>query len=194
MTHLKTLYSVIAVLLLCLFMTTGSVWAQAPAEKGGDSETTSKMQRGQGRTQMTTEQMQKMMVKRYQTLLGMSDEELAVIGPYVLKVTTLSSSTQTRGTGRTMIMGGRGNTTQGTDAQTQTRGNRGAEQQDENLTALSTLLEDENASSDEIKSKLSAFRKAQASAKQELAVAQKELRELLTLRQEALLVTMGLLE
>ena len=91
-------------------------------------------------------------------------------------------------------MGGRGNTTQGTDDQAQNRGDRGTEQQDENLQALQTLLEDENATSDEIKSKLSALRKAQVTAKQELAVAQKELRELLTLRQEAMLVVMGLLE
>jgi len=193
MTHLKSVYGVIAVLLLCLFMTTGSALAQKTDEKGGDSAVTGQKQRGQGRTQMDPEQMQQRLVQRYQEFLGMSDEEWAVIGPYVLKVSTLSSSSQSRGTGRTM-MGGRGNTTQETDAQTQTRGNRGTEQQDENLQALQTLLEDENATSDEIKSKLSALRKAQATAKQELAVAQKELRELLTLRQEAMLVVMGLLE
>ncbi len=193
MTHLKTLYSVIAVLLLCLFMTTGSAWAQVADEKGGDSGETSQKQRGQGRTQVDSEQIQQRIVQRYQELLGMSDEEWAVIGPYVLKVSTLSSSTQSRITVLRMMMGGRGNTTQGTQDQAQTRG-RGMTTQDENLQALQTLLEDEGATSDEIKTKLSALRKAREAATLELATARKELRELLTLRQEALLVVMGLLE
>ena len=165
------------------------------------------MQGGRGNTQMDSEQMQQMMAQRYQELLGMSDEEWAVIGPYVLKVATLSQSTQSRSSGMRAMMGSRSSSNRRQDSQDQeadssqsqsrsqaqrSRSSRGS--QDENLQALETLLEDENATSDEIKAKLSALRKAREKSKQELAAAQKELRELLTLRQEATLVVQGLLE
>jgi chromosome segregation ATPase len=105
-----------------------------------------------------------------------------------------------------MMMGGRGNTPGGTQGQDQSQEQDQSQNQsqrsmsttrgsqDENLQALQTLLEDKNATSDEIKAKLSVLRKAREAAKQELAQAQRELRELLTLRQEAMLVVMGLLE
>ena len=177
------------ILFTLFFVMTGFALAQ-PSERNRDSSETGETERN-GRTQMDSEQIQQRMVKRYQDLLGMSDEEWAVIGPYVLKVTTLSSSTQSWESGmRTMMMSGRGNTTRGT----QTESGGAMTQPDDYLEALETLLEDENATSDEIKAKLSALRTARETARQELAMAQKELRELLTLRQEATLVVMGLLE
>ena len=51
-----------------------------------------------------------------------------------------------------------------------------------------------NASDDEYKAKLAALRDARAKAKAELTAAQKELKEVLTQRQEAVLVTNGMLE
>lgn len=212
MAHFKSIFQWVAVLLLCMFLTTGFALAQPPGGGAGDQGGTGQMQEasmgqqgGPGGMQMMQqdpEQMQQMVAQRYKELLGMSDEEWAVTGPYVLKVATLSSAAQSRGAGMRMMMGGRGNMQQGTQAQGQNqaqdqnqRGRRmTAGAQDENLQALQTLLEDENATNDEIKAKLSTLRKARETAKQELAVAQKELRELLTLRQEARLVVMGLLE
>lgn len=213
MTHFKSVFRFFAVLLLCLFATTGFALAQPPASGAGDQAGGGQMQGapmgqqgGPGGMQIDQEQMQQMMAERYMELLGMSDEEWAVIGPYVLKVQELSSSTQTRRSGMRMMMGGRGNMPQGEQAQgedqtqdqasNQDQRGRGMMRgsQDENLTALQTLLEDENATNDEIKSKLAALRKAREIAKKELATARKELRELLTLRQEAMLVVMGLLE
>lgn len=219
MTQLKSVFHLLAVLLLCLFVMTGFALAQPPGGGNGDQAGMGQMQGGamgqqggRGNMQMDQEQMQQMMAQRYQELLGMSDEEWAVIGPYVLKVATLSQSTSTRSSSMRMMMGSRssssssrrqdsqdqgGASTQGQDqstsqgqrTRTSTRGS-----QDENLQALETLLEDENATSDEIKAKLSVLRKAREKSKQELAVAQRELREFLTLRQEAILVVQGLLE
>jgi hypothetical protein len=51
-----------------------------------------------------------------------------------------------------------------------------------------------NASSDELKTKLAALREARAKAREDLTKAQAELRELLTMKQEAALVMMGMLE
>lgn len=214
MIRLKSFLCNFVVFLICLFMTTGFALAQPPGGTG-DQAGGAQMQQGApmgqqggpGGVQMDQEEMQQMMAQRYKELLEMSDEEWAVIGPYVLKVATLSRTTQSRGTGMRMMMGGRGNMPQGAQAQDQAqdqasnqdqqdqrnRGNmRGT--QDENLQTLQTLLEDEKATSGEIKAKLSALRKARETSKQELVAAQKELRELLTLRQEAMLVVMGLLE
>jgi hypothetical protein len=203
MTNLKSTFLFLSVLVFSLFIVTGAILAQLPGAASGD-QGAGQMLGGRRGMQMDSEQMQEMMAQRYQELLGMSDEEWAVIGPYVLKVTTLSSATQSRGTGIRMIMSSRGNTRQEAQEQSQTeaqsrdqnRRTRGTttDSQDENLEALQTLLEDENATTDEIKAKLSALRKARETAKQELATARKELRELLTLRQEATLVVMGLLE
>jgi hypothetical protein len=206
MNHLKSVILMLAVFSVSLLMTTGWVLAQPPGGAAGNQGGEGQVQGGPGGMQMDQEQMQQMMAQRYQEVLGMSDEEWAVIGPYVLKVANLSQASQSRGSGMRMMMGGRGNRQQGTQAQEQTqtqsessnqnRRGRGMTRgsQDENLQALQTLLEDEGATTDEIKTKLSTLRKARETAKQELAVAQKELRELLTIRQEAMLVVMGLLE
>jgi hypothetical protein len=58
---------------------------------------------------------------------------------------------------------------------------------------LSTTLENESASAEEIKKQLTTLRAEKEKTKQEQAKAQQELRQLLTLRQEAQLVLMGLL-
>jgi len=59
--------------------------------------------------------------------------------------------------------------------------------------ALNTTLEDQSASADTIKAQLTALRGAREKAKQDLAAAQQDLRQILTLRQEALLVVSGML-
>jgi chromosome segregation ATPase len=59
---------------------------------------------------------------------------------------------------------------------------------------LSELLRNQEATTDRIKAGLSALRAAKERARQELAAAQQNLRQILTLRQEALLVLNGLLD
>ena len=59
---------------------------------------------------------------------------------------------------------------------------------------LRTLLEDKAASEDQIKQKLAAFREARDKSRTELASLQKELKEIVMPRQEAVLVQWGMLE
>lgn len=59
---------------------------------------------------------------------------------------------------------------------------------------LRNLANDETASSDDIKKQINALRKAQETAQQKLSVARQELRSLLTVRQEAYLITTGVLD
>jgi chromosome segregation ATPase len=59
---------------------------------------------------------------------------------------------------------------------------------------LRELLRDENAEAEQIKARLSALRAEKEKARQELAKARRELQQIMTLRQEAVLVLAGLLE
>lgn len=59
---------------------------------------------------------------------------------------------------------------------------------------LGELLRDKAAAPDQIKARLAALRAAKEKTRQELATAQQNLRQILTLRQEALLVLNGLLD
>jgi hypothetical protein len=61
-------------------------------------------------------------------------------------------------------------------------------------TALQTTLADKSATPDDIKAKLTALRDAKTKGKATLVKAQDDLRELLTARQEAVLVGMSMLE
>jgi hypothetical protein len=135
--------------------------------------------------------MREMMMQRVQESLGATDEEWQVIGPRLGKVMTLSR--EARG-GRGMgALFGRGRW-----------GGRPAAEEDEpeeEQTAieqatdgLQAALEDEAATAEQVKQKLSAYRAAREQARQELAAAQQELREVLSVRQEARLVLFGMLE
>jgi Spy/CpxP family protein refolding chaperone len=59
---------------------------------------------------------------------------------------------------------------------------------------LRKVLEDKASTEDQIKQKLTAFREARDKARTELTSAQKELKEVLMPRQEAVLVTYGLVD
>ena len=59
---------------------------------------------------------------------------------------------------------------------------------------LQTTLENKSATPEEIAAKLKAVREARAKAKEQVTAAQKDLKEVLTQRQEAVLVNMGWLE
>ena len=140
--------------------------------------------------------------------LGVSDDEWQVVGPRLIKVMTLSRQTQMgRGMGRMFMgrgpqdgpQGGRQGGPQGGPQGDQQRrpGGPFGEREETELSkasdALQTTLENSASTADEIKAKLTALRTAKEKARSELATAQKELREVLTLRQEAQLVLMGML-
>ncbi len=59
---------------------------------------------------------------------------------------------------------------------------------------LREVLGDKDAKADEIKAKLTALRAAKEQSRQELVKARENLRQIMTLRQEAVLVLNGLLE
>ncbi|MEX0775571.1 MAG: hypothetical protein WD042_07630 [Phycisphaeraceae bacterium] len=143
-------------------------------QRGGDGE----------RGRFDPEQMRQRMNERMKEALGASDEEWKVLQPRVEKVTTLQRDA--RGSG----FAGRRRGGPEADAANQPPQTPVAKAAEE----LRTTLEDDKASNDVIKAKLEALRKARADAKVALEAAQKDLREIVSLRQEAQLVSMGILE
>lgn len=133
-------------------------------------------------------QMMQGMMDRLKTQLGASDDEFAAIQPKIQAVMTLQRDTSPRMRGM-FGRGGRGGfgggfggpTTQPSAVQTA-------------LLDLQTTLNDQNATPDAIKGKLDALRDAKSKARQDLIVAQQDLKSILTQRQEAVMVLDGILD
>ena len=129
------------------------------------------------RGQWDPAQIREMMAQRFKAALGCTDEEWEVIGPRVEKVVEVQFQARF-GRGGFGGPGGRGGMFQGSpEAQ-----------------ALSEALQSEDTSNEDIKAKLKAFRDAAKKKEVELKKARDELREVLTLRQEARLVLMSILD
>ena len=141
---------------------------------------------------------QQRMVEMVKSELGATSQEWTVIEPRLAKVMTLSRDVNQRGMGM-MRRGRRGDERAG-------RGGRGSqgqptqESQSEQsevqkaTNSLQEVLNKSDSSPDEVKAKLLALRNAQEKTKQELAKAQQDLKQILSVRQEAKLVLLGLLD
>ena len=193
---------VIAVGVVVLVVACGLLVAQ-PQGRGGQRPGGQPGQRGQ-RGQFDMDRFRQMMNERMKTQLGASDAEWTVIEPRLTKVMTLSRQAGSGGRGMMgMFMGQR----RGPGGAPGAPGDRGSEGRTRpqrpdarELTAvekageqLRTTLENTAASAEQIKAQLIALRNAREKARQELIKAQKDLQQILTLRQEAQLVLMGLL-
>ncbi|MBN1805905.1 MAG: hypothetical protein JW837_11700 [Sedimentisphaerales bacterium] len=150
----------------------------------------------QGR-QFDPERMRQMMSQRMQELFGATNEEWKILGPRVIKVQDLSR--QVGGGFRGGMFGAMGMGRRGGPGGDRFGDRPGAPDREqteiEKVTeGLRTLLENTSATPEQIKQQLTTVRAAKEKAKQQLAVAQKELREVITLRQEAQCVMMGILD
>jgi hypothetical protein len=127
------------------------------------------------------ERMQQFMGARIKERLQASDDEWAVIEPLLRRVSELRRQTRVAGS----VMG-RGRRPPEAEAATNP-----AEKAAE---ALRTALDGEGTAAETIKARLDELRAARAAASAELKKAQEELRAVLTVRQEAELVLMGVLD
>jgi peptidoglycan hydrolase CwlO-like protein len=122
--------------------------------------------------------------------LDAKDDEWQVLQPKIEKVSAARIAMMSRG------MFGRGGPGGGD------RGGRGGDSSSSQASSpvqaaskeLSTALENKDTPPDQIQAKLTALRAARTRAKTDLEAAQKDLQAVLTPRQEAVLVTNGLLE
>jgi hypothetical protein len=175
-----------------------------------------------GRGNFDPEQIRQQIAQRMKERIGASDEEWSVLQPKVEKVMQLQRRTASGG-GMGMLFGrgGRGGGGPGGGDRGDRggdrgdrggdRGDRGGDRGDRRGPGGGLFGGDDdspvaqarrelqrsieaNANADELKAKIAAFREARTKAREELTQAQQELRELLTMKQEAALVMMGMLE
>jgi len=197
----KTILSVVAALVVGLLLVGQSL--SQPGQRGQRGQRGGAQdqqgQRPQGR-QFDPQQMRQMMEQRMREQLGATEQEWKVLGPRVMKVSELSRETRGGGRGGMMMFGGMG----GRGGPGGPQGNRPGDRPDapareqtpveKTQEELRTLLENTATTPDQIKNQLTKLRAAREKAKQDLAKAQQDLRQVLTLRQEATLVLMGMLD
>jgi hypothetical protein len=135
---------------------------------------------GGGRGNFDPAEMRARMMERYQEQLGFSDAEFKAIQPLIEDVQT--KQREARGGRGGMMFGGRG----GAGG----RGGRGGNQDaDPELEALQSAIE----SGSNIEAKLAAFRAARDKKEADLKKAQDTLKSVLTVKQEAQAVLMGII-
>ena len=181
---------------------------QAIAQEGRPPPPPGQERGREGRTQRSPEEwrqrmeeVRKGMEDRIREQLGATEEEWKVLQPRMDKVQQLMR--QSRGGFRGMLgmfgmsgmfgRGGRGGRG-GDDRRTEGQPEREQSDVEMKTDALRSLLEDETSSAGSIKAALAALRKARQKSQDDLALARKELREVVTARQEAQLVLMTLLD
>jgi len=137
---------------------------------------------GGGRGNFDPAEMRARMMERYQEQLGFSDAEFKAIQPLIEDVQT--KQRDARGGRGGMMFGGRGGMMFGG------RGGRGGNQDaDPELEALQSAIE----SGSNIEAKLAAFRAARDKKEADLKKAQDTLKSVLTVKQEAQAVLMGII-
>ncbi len=179
----------VAGLLLAGLTLTVFAQEQAPAQGRNRQRQQGSFQQGQGgeRPQWNPEQMRQRWTERIKETLGVSEEEWKVIQPRLEKVMTLSRQTS----GMRMMGRGWGERPGATTMQTPTQEMTPVQKA---ASELEKVLANKEAKPAEITARLTALREARQKTKSQLAEAQASLKEVLTPRQEAQLVLMGILE
>ena len=155
----------------------------------GNAQENQQRDRGD-RGNFNPEEFRQRMAERLKTALKVSDEEWGVISPLIEKVQTKQRDAM----GGRFGGFGRGGGDRGGD------GNRGGGSGTSDRPgatesqALRTALESESTSPEDLKAKLAAVREVRKKGAAELAAARAELQKVVTVRQEAVLVSMGILE
>lgn len=180
-----------AILGLSLATLGGVAWSQTPPPNnapGASGNRGSNRDRGGNRTQF-----RQRMEERMKGLLGASDDEWKVLEPRIRKVQELSMGSRM---GMMMMFSRRGGERPGAPGNNANRPQLPAGVSDlmSKTQDLRTLLDNKDAAPDQIKAKLAALRDARDKSKKELADAQTQLREVITVRQEAVLVMLGMLD
>lgn len=165
---------------------------------GGASAQAQQDQRNRfDRGQSDRNQFMERFLERLRENLGASVEEWSVLKPMIVTVTEKQSAMR-RAAGRGIFgafgggRGGRGGDSDGDRRGRDRRGSRGDGDSGSNADSLREAVESGDAN--KIKKELASYRAVQKKRAAELKKAREELREVLTLKQEATLVLWGLLD
>jgi len=179
-----------AMVIAILAMSAGSAFAQN--QNNGQARGQGQ---GGGRGNFDPAQMRERMMSRIKEQLGATDEEWKAIEPKVDKVMTAQRESRGGGFGGF----GRGGPGGGGPGGGGGSGGGGADQQPTTAVGkasadLRTTLDSKDAVRETIAKKLATLREVREKARKDVGDAQKELKEILTQRQEAVLVINGMLE
>jgi len=192
----KTILGAVVAVFIVGLLLVGQSLSQ-PQQRGQRAGAGGPQGQGPAGRQFDPERMRMMMEQRMREQLGATEEEWKVLGPRVMKVSELNR--QLSGFGRRGMFGMFGGGRRGGPQGDQPGRRQGAPEREltevEKATEqLRTTLENTSAKPEDIKNQLTTLRKAKEKHKQQLAAAQQELRKIVTVRQEAQLVLMGLLD
>ena len=169
-----------SVLLIAIALTAGTFVANAqdtppPGERSGRGD----------RPGFNMEDLRKRMDTMLKESLKASDDEWTILQPLIEKVQSKQREGMTsRFSGMIgNLFGGRGQGGPG--------GDRSGSPESQ---ALKETLENSSASPDDLKAKLTALRESRKKSEAEMAAAREDLRKIVSVRQEAVLVSMGVLE
>jgi hypothetical protein len=148
-------------------------------------------QGGNRRGNFNPEEFRKQMAERVKTSLKATDDEWKVLEPLIEKAQTAQRGAG--GGGGRGFGGGRGGNNGG--GATTPAGTTGGEARPASESQqLRDALQNESTSPAEIKAKLTAVRESRKKSQAELTAAREELRKVVTARQEAVLVSIGVLD
>jgi opacity protein-like surface antigen len=143
-----------------------------------------------GRGNFDPAQMRQRIMDNLKQDMDVKDDEWAVIQPKLDKVLTISFDSRMRG--GNMFRRNRGQDQQGNNNRPQPQAGDSAVTKAQ--ADLQSALDDKSINADEIAKRLANLRAAKDAAKQDMVKAQQDLKELLSQRQEAVLVLAGLLD
>lgn len=176
MKKLTQMLALASVAALCLSTGMAQDNNAAPAGGGGG---------GGGGRNFDPAQMQQRMNERVKEQFGSTEEEWKAIEPLVTKVNEARMASMGRG----MFGGGRNRGGQGGQGGPPRIGGEPSAEE----TALTAAVES-NASKEDLKAKMAAYRKVKATKEAELKTAQENLKKVLTTKQEAVALQMGLVQ
>lgn len=172
-----------------LLLTALALTASAVLANAQENQDRPRGDRGGDRGNFNPEEFRQRMAERMKTSLKVTDEEWAVLSPLIEKVQTVQRESMGSRFGG---FGGRGGGDRGGGG-----GNSGGDSTRPGAaesTALRTALESESTSPEDLKAKLAAVRDFRKKSAAQLAAARADLQKVVTVRQEAVLVSMGILE
>ena len=188
----RTILIALAAAVIVTAVGAGVALAQEPERDRGDRR--ERRDRDPEEMRRRFEEFRQRMSDRMREQLGATEDEWKILEPRIEKVR--EAQRETRGGGFRMMRGmfGRGRGQRGNDDRRDDRSERERSNVEQKTEALRSLLDDENASASSIKAALEALRQARTKARQDLEAAQKDLRQVCSMKQEAQLVLMGVLD
>jgi len=150
--------------------------------------------RGRGRGNFDPAQMREQRMNDMKERLGATDDEWKVLQPKLTKVMDAQRESFGGMFGGRGGRGGRGGDRGGDQAQNNRPNNTPETKLMKAQSELRTTLENKTAPNGDVQAKLKAYREARDKARTDLQAAQKDLKEVCSVRQEAALVMAGMLE